>query len=782
MAQADATFVRGVAAGTNGIATVTNGGVVTIHYTGAGGQPHTFANTNLPAGQLVTNGATVFVGTNTPNLSTVVTNGQSGVTLSGTFAGDGSGLTNVAGGSFTTNTPVVPLQLTNYFYDVRAYGASPADGDDDTAAFQAVVALINATGGTMFIPRGRYNVSEQLTLTGAASPLDYGGTGGYQIVGEGASIVSWTGGAGGTNCLFYMNTPRNVLVRDIQVTTTTAITNFTAFAMKGPSGSNVKFDRVMIERAREAIIGDDMTDISLDVVTFNCNVGVATARSADRWRIRTRGQYGGPAVVLGYTNAIFPSVAPPGINFDNVTIDMVGDCSRAGDFGVPRAEIVVRGGGLATITAFTEANASGSPSSPFVIVTNHFGGTPVLNFVGTEILSKVNGHAHLWSPAVVRVLGNSSWDGKSSHFSVVFKTSAAQSGSAVQGDLLTSLWFMDNSKQYGPFTYNPGALYIDGGNVQDGLSVMNGILSSIRGATNVNGRIALDVGFTGTDANFVRTNATSGFRVVSTNGAAILAGYGQHRFVGDGSGLTNLNAAQLTLGTNVMRVPGASLYIANTNGADNVRLFAGSFQASGSGFVGNGIGLTNLNAAQLTSGTVPYARLTGVTITNLSIAGRMSIASLQPVTNWYGAQDISTPFFNNPGLSLMTPWGGNNYFNLVSESPYGASINFQSRTPPNGYRTNILTAYLLSTNSGTRVIGFNIGHWPASGTNGAALVNTYISGTLTNGANNVTNIVSLSLIHSTATPWSNSLPAQYRLMMQGAGTNWFVAVREVLLP
>jgi hypothetical protein len=130
----------------------------------------------------------------------------------------------------------------------------------------------------------------------------------------------------------------------------------------------------------------------------------------------------------------------------------------------------------------------------------------------------------------------------------------------------------------------------------------------------------------------------------------------------------------------------------------------------------------------------------------------------------------------------MNPFGGNNYFNLVSASAYGASVNLQSRTPPDGYRTNILTAYLLSTNSGTRVIGFDIGHWPASGTNGAALVKTYISGTLTNGANNVTNIVSLSLIHSTATPWSNSLPAQYRLMMEGAGTNWFVAIREVLLP
>jgi len=46
VAQADARFVRGVAAGTNGIATSTNNGVVTVHYTGSGGGSGTFDTTN----------------------------------------------------------------------------------------------------------------------------------------------------------------------------------------------------------------------------------------------------------------------------------------------------------------------------------------------------------------------------------------------------------------------------------------------------------------------------------------------------------------------------------------------------------------------------------------------------------------------------------------------------------------------------------------------------------------------------------------------------------------
>jgi hypothetical protein len=449
--------------------------------------------------------------------------------------GVGTVVTNVAvvtpGPGITTNGGTVNLAawVTNKipYVNVRDFGADPAVSGDDTAAFTNAVNYLNTNGGRLFIPAGYYNVSARLFLTGPTSPLQYGMSGGYQIVGESGTILNYTGNGGGTNCLFYLKTPRNVAITDLQITTTTAITNFTAIAMEGPSGANVKLQRLMIERAREAILGDDMTDIDVDVVAFNCNVGVATARSADEWRIVVRGQYGGPAVVIGYTNAIFPSVAYPGVNADNVIINLSADCYRAGDFGVPRAEVVIRCAAFVTITsAYTEANASGSTATPMVEITNHFGGTPVVNITASEALSKTNGHVWLWSPSVVRLFGNSMWDNNSGHASVVFKTTGAQSGSYVHSDGTGALWFTTGARQYGSFSYNPGALYIEAGNVQDSLGALNGILYSTRGVTNVNGRVAFDVGFTGTDNQFARTSAVTGLRIISSNGTARLVGYG----------------------------------------------------------------------------------------------------------------------------------------------------------------------------------------------------------------------------------------------------------------
>ncbi len=74
---------------------------------------------------------------------------------------------------------------------------------------------------------------------------------------------------------------------------------------------------------------------------------------------------------------------------------------------------------------------------------------------------------------------------------------------------------------------------------------------------------------------------------------------------GNGSGLTSLNASQLTSGTIPQtQLPGVVV----TNNATGVTL-SGTFS-------GNGSGLTSLNASQLTSGTIPQTRLPGVVVTN----------------------------------------------------------------------------------------------------------------------------------------------------------------------
>jgi hypothetical protein len=62
-----APFVRGVAQGTNGIATTTNNGVVTVHFTGSGSGT-TLTNNSGTVGVLATNGTGVALGTNTSHL------------------------------------------------------------------------------------------------------------------------------------------------------------------------------------------------------------------------------------------------------------------------------------------------------------------------------------------------------------------------------------------------------------------------------------------------------------------------------------------------------------------------------------------------------------------------------------------------------------------------------------------------------------------------------------------------------------------------------------------
>jgi len=81
---------------------------------------------------------------------------------------------------------------------------------------------------------------------------------------------------------------------------------------------------------------------------------------------------------------------------------------------------------------------------------------------------------------------------------------------------------------------------------------------------------------------------------------------------GNGAGLTSLNASQLTSGT----VPDARLSanLARLNASQtfsggNTFSGANTFNHPGSSFVGDGRGLTGLNASQLTGGTVPDARL-----------------------------------------------------------------------------------------------------------------------------------------------------------------------------
>ena len=95
--------------------------------------------------------------------------------------------------------PVIPPIPSVYYINVKDYGAKGDGSTDDTAAFQAATAALEATGGGMlFIPRGTYVISSTLQST---KPIRYMGEGwGYGSGGFAAMAatvitrIRWTGG------------------------------------------------------------------------------------------------------------------------------------------------------------------------------------------------------------------------------------------------------------------------------------------------------------------------------------------------------------------------------------------------------------------------------------------------------------------------------------------------------------------------------------------------------------------------------------------------------------
>ena len=113
---------------------------------------------------------------------------------------------------------------------------------------------------------------------------------------------------------------------------------------------------------------------------------------------------------------------------------------------------------------------------------------------------------------------------------------------------------------------------------------------------------------------------------------------------GNGSGLTNLNATQLASGT----IPLAQLPSAVVTNNETGVTLAGTFS-------GTGNGLASLNASQLTSGTVPLGRLpaavltnnqtAAVTLSNLTLTGTLTLPGSAPGVGVQAAIKSGTSLF-----------------------------------------------------------------------------------------------------------------------------------------
>jgi hypothetical protein len=147
-------------------------------------------------------------------------------------------------------------------------------------------------------------------------------------------------------------------------------------------------------------------------------------------------------------------------------------------------------------------------------------------------------------------------------------------------------------------------------------------------------------------------------------------------FAGDGAGLINLNASQLTAGT----LPSAQLA-----GSYSEAL---TFSSAANSYTGSGAGLTDLNAAELTSGTVPDARLAASIARTNEVWLLEGNAGTKPGSQFLGTTDSQplelkvnnvralriVPTVNDATHSNMVNVVGGSPANTIASGVYGSVI------------------------------------------------------------------------------------------------------------
>ncbi len=244
----------------------------------------------------------------------------------------------------------------------------------------------------------------------------------------------------------------------------------------------------------------------------------------------------------------------------------------------------------------------------------------------------------------------------------------------------------------GTSTFSPNLLTVNGA---VGATVFNGSgagltslnptnLSAGTAGINISGNAATattaaavtgNISDTQLSANVSKLNGTNVFSGTNQfNGTAIATNANNQfagTFTGNGVALTNLNASQLNSGTvndarlstNVALLNGTNVFVGTNRFAGTVIATNVNNQLVGT-FTGNGATLTNLNASQLTSGTVSLTNLpTTILVTNgqtgVNLTGTFS-------GNGSGLTNISltaltvVPLTNNQsGITLTGTFSGN---------------------------------------------------------------------------------------------------------------------------
>ena len=181
-------------------------------------------------------------------------------------------------------------------------------------------------------------------------------------------------------------------------------------------------------------------------------------------------------------------------------------------------------------------------------------------------------------------------------------------------------------------------------------------------------------GLTSLNASALTTGTVPVARIPNLDASKIVSG----TFAGNGSGLTSLNASALTTGTvPVAQIPSldASKVTTGILAAAQIPNLDASKIVSGT-FAGNGSGLTSLNASALTTGTVPVAQIP-------------SLDASKVTTGIFAAAQIP----NLDGTKIAT--------GIVSDARLSANVALENGSPAFSAAAGVRVASFIGSRTGT---------------------------------------------------------------------------------